>query len=87
MRAGNERDYPIHHKRTVYPITDNHPALRDNEIRLGQRRIVPTPQRRPQKPPNSHFGALFDNQRRKIAPKSFVLKDFISKSFRIKDRI
>ena len=28
---------------------------------------------------------LFDNQASKIAAKSFVLKDFICKSFRIKD--
>jgi len=37
--------------------------------------------------PNSHLGTLFDNQENQIEAKSFVLKDFMCKSFRIKDRV
>jgi len=70
----------------VCPITDAQPAVRDNDDRIEESRRVPVSEDGHRIRHKSHCGKPFDSKRSEIALKSFVLKDFICKSFRIKDR-
>jgi hypothetical protein len=70
----------------VCTITDVQPAVRDNDDRIDESRRVPVSEDGHRIHHKSHCGKFFDSKRSEIALKSFVLKDFIYKSFRIKDR-
>ncbi len=84
MRVGSRLAGPSSQTRGS-PITDFHPALRDNEFNLGERRSMPIPKTALEAAPIPILGCSLTTRRSKIAAKSLVLEDFTRKSFKPKD--